>query len=161
VQSDVGPIDAAASTGAIRFVDAFQADFSGNYQQTKGSNTTQLVVDGTASGDVTVDLHVELVRAASIPTPDDEESEDAVDDEDRESRPQVDVVVNKAQLRAPTTGDILCDGQLTALDDGAMRLSCNGSGPLSGVRITLASQLRAFEDGTLTGAVRGTMQRVS
>jgi hypothetical protein len=40
-----------------------------------------------------------------------------------------------------------------------MRVACTGSGPYEGVRMTLASRLQAGCDGTLSGAVSGTMRR--
>ena len=42
-----------------------------------------------------------------------------------------------------------------------MRISCSGSGPYTGVGQPLASRFKATKDGTIAGALSGTMKKQS
>ena len=70
-------------------------------------------------------------------------------------------MTNTAELLDAASGAVLCAGELTALDDGYMRATCDGSGPYQGVRISISSRMQAGAEGSLTGALSGKMQRLS
>ena len=83
----------------------------------------------------------------------------------RRRRPQNNVTTNKAELLDATSGATLCDGKLTALNNGTLRVACSGTGPYEGVSMVLASrvdagarrhaQRRAYRhDGALIGIAR-------
>lgn len=159
VSSDTAPVVNTSTGVAHPFLATFDNDFSGNYSQTQDATGSRLVIDGTTDGDLPVKLHVELVRTAVVPTPDNEVDEHEVNDnEDTEARAKSTVTVNTAELRDTNSSAILCTGKLTGLDDGYMRATCDGSGPYQGVRISISSRIQAGADGTLTGALSGKMQ---
>jgi sulfoxide reductase heme-binding subunit YedZ len=156
------PAQAGATGVPYPFLASFDNDFSGNYSQTQDATGSHLTIDGATAGDLPARLHVELVRTAVVPTPDNEVNEHEVNDsEDSEARPKSTVTTNTAELRDPTSDAVLCTGTLTALDDGYMRATCDGSGPYQGVRISISSRIQAGADGSLTGALSGKMQRLS
>ena len=144
---------------AYPFLATFEGDVSGNFTQSNDATSSHLVLDGIATGDLPVGMHIELAQTSVVPTPDDESAETAPDDESREAQPVVTTTVNSAQLRDPGSKGVLCDGKLTALNRGAMRLTCDGAGPYLGVQMQIASQLNAEQDGTFSGALNGQMQR--
>lgn len=156
-----GAASPTGNAGTHPFLASFDNDFSGTYTQTRSATGAHLVIDGAADGDLPAKLHVELVQALTAPTPDDESIEQAADSEEAEARPQATVTTNTAQLLDASSGALLCTGQLTSLDDGYLRATCDGSGPYQGVRISLASRLTAAQDGSLSGALSGKMQRLS
>jgi hypothetical protein len=156
------PAQAGAGGVPYPFLASFDNDFSGNYSQTQDATGSRLTIDGATSGDLSAKLHVELVRTAVVPTPDNEVDEHEVNDnEDSEARPTSTVTTNTAELRDPASGAVLCSGKLTTLDGGYMRATCDGSGPYQGVRISISSRIQAGADGSLTGALSGKMQRLS
>jgi hypothetical protein len=155
---------APATPQPYPFLANFDNDFSGTFQQTQDATSSHLTLDGVTSGDLQAKLHVELTSESSVPAPDDEDAERArnvSDDEEAEKRPRSNVTVNKAVLLDPASDAVICDGQLTSLDAGYLRMTCNGVGPYQGVRMTIASRVRANSDGSFTGALSGGMQRMS
>jgi hypothetical protein len=153
--------DGDGATAQHPFLATFDNDFNGRYTQTRGPSGSRLVIDGTSAGDLPSALHVELVETTVAPTPDDETVEPVPDDEDAESRPTTTVTTNRAELRDVAAGAVFCAGTLTSLDGGYLRATCDGSGPYDGVRISLASRMRTSPDGSLTGALSGSMRRLS
>ena len=143
------------------FLPSFDADFNGNYTQTNDGTSARLVMDGLATGPFSVGVHVELLQVSVVPTPDDESIETTPDDEASEAKPTVSTTVNSAQLLDPTSKSLLCDGKLTTLSQGTMRFSCDGTAAYIGVQMQLGGRLDATPDGTLSGALSGTMQRAS
>jgi hypothetical protein len=142
------------------FLQSFDNDFAGTYAQTKDASASHLTIDGTTTGDFPTKVRVELTQSRLVPTPDNEVDEhEANDNETTEAQPKSTITVNTAQLMDPATNTVLCKGQLTSLDDGYMRLTCDGVGPYAGVRIAISSRLQAAADGTFTGALSGTMRR--
>jgi len=155
---------AASTPQPYPFLASFDNDFSGTFQQTQDATSSHLTLDGTTSGDLQAKLHIELASESAVPTPDDEDAERARnvnDDEEAEQRPRSNVTFNKAVMLDPTSNAVICDGQLTSLDEGYLRMTCTGVGPYQGVRMTLASRVRARSDGSFTGALSGGMQRMS
>jgi methionine sulfoxide reductase heme-binding subunit len=144
VSNDAAPVVNTSTGGAHPFLATFDNDFNGTYQQTNDTSGSRLVIDGTTDGDLPVKLHVELVQTASS-----------------QPRERSTVTVNTAELRDTASSAVLCTGQLTALDDGFLRATCDGSGPYQGVRISISSRLQASGDGTITGALSGNMQHLS
>lgn len=159
------PVTPAAATSGTPdpypFEPSFDSDFNGTYTQNGDSAGAHLVVDGLATGDLSLGVHVELLQTSVVPPPDDESIETAPDDETAEARPQVTTTINTAQLLDPASKGLLCDGKLTALNRGNMRFSCDGKAAYIGVQMQIASQLNAAPDGTISGAISGTMQRTS
>lgn len=145
---------------AYPFLASFDNDFSGRYTRTRNGTSSRLVIDGTAAGDLPARLHVELVQSTAA-TARDDEYEDGDEDEDGESRTATTVMTNTAELLDAASGAVLCAGELTSLDDGYMRATCDGSGPYQGVRISISSRMQAGAEGSLTGALSGKMQRLS
>lgn len=143
------------------FVPSFDSDFNGTYAQTGDATGEHFVLDGLATGDFSLGMHVELLQTSAVPPPDDESLEATPDDEAAEARPKVTTTINSAQLLDPASKGLLCDGKLTALSRGAMRFTCDGQAAYIGVQMQIASQLSASEDGTVSGAMSGTMQRTS
>ncbi len=144
------------------FLASFDNDFSGTFQQTQDATSSSLKLDGIVSGDLSAKLHIELTSERAVPVPDVEVNEhDVSDDEDQEKQPRSTVTLNKVQLLDPTSNTVLCDGQLTQLEGGYFRVTCNGAGPYQGVRMTLQSRVQAKADGSFTGALSGGMQRMS
>ena len=142
------------------FLQSFTADLSGTYQQDRTANGSSLALDAAISGDLNARFHAELVQTVSSPTPDNENAPgEGHDDEDAEARPQTSVTTNKAELLDAASGATLCDGKLTALNNGTLRVACSGTGPYEGVNMVLASSVDAGRDGTLSGALSGTMER--
>lgn len=164
--AEANPAAAAVSAAptptpeAFPFLQSFDNDFAGTYAQTKDATASHLTIDGTTSGDLAAKVRVELTQARVVPTPDNEVNEhEANDNEDTEARPQSMITLNTAEMTDPATNTVLCTGQLTGLDDGFMRLTCDGVGPYAGVHFTISSRLQAAADGTFTGALSGTMRR--
>ena len=151
----------AGTANPYPFVPSFEADFNGTYTQTDDSASAHLVLDGLTTGDFSLGVHVELMQQSAVPPPDDESSETAPDDEATEARPKVTTTINSAQLLDPASKGLLCDGKLTALSRGTMRFNCDGTAAYIGVQMQIASQLDASPDGTISGAMSGTMQRTS
>jgi hypothetical protein len=143
------------------FVPSFQSDLKGTYTQTNDAASGHLVLDGLATGDISLGVHVELLQLFIVPTPDDESVEATPDDEAFEAQPEVTTTINSAQLLDPTSKGLLCDGQLTGLNGGMMQFSCDGKAAYIGVQMQIASQLNGAADGTFSGALSGTMQRTS
>ncbi|MDP9237225.1 MAG: ferric reductase-like transmembrane domain-containing protein [Chloroflexota bacterium] len=144
------------------FLASFSSDFSGTYQQTQEATSSHLVLDGATSGDLAADVHVELTQTIVAPTPDNEVNEhDPNDNETTEAQGVASVTVNTAQLTDPNTHAVICTGKLTSLNQGAMRLTCDGTGPYQGVRMDVSGRLGASPDGTFSGALSGTMQRLA
>ena len=145
---------------AFPFLPSFDNDFAGTYAQTKDASASHLTIDGTTSGDFPANVRVELTQSRVVPTPDNEVDEhEANDNETTEAQPKSAITVNTAQITDPVTNTVLCTGQLTGLDGGYMRLTCDGVGPYAGVHFTISSRLEAAADGTFTGALSGTMRR--
>ena len=157
-QLAVLPQDALASHP---FLASFDNDFSGRYTQTRDASGSRLVIDGTNDGDLPSALHVELVQTTVAPTPDNETIERVSDDEVAEARPITTVTTNNVKLTDTGVGTVFCAGQLTSLDGGYLRATCDGSGPYQGVRISLTSRIQTSGDGGFTGVLSGKMQRFS
>ncbi|MBI5284791.1 MAG: ferric reductase-like transmembrane domain-containing protein [Chloroflexi bacterium] len=154
--------EATPPPAAFPFLASFDDDFSGTFVQSQDATTSHLTLNGTTSGDLAANVRIELTSEQAVPTPDNEDGErDVNDDEDAEKRPRASVTLNKAQLLDPASNSVICDGRLTRLDDGYMRLTCDGAGPYAGVRITVASRVRTNADGSFTGALSGQMHRTS
>lgn len=130
----------SASAGARPFLGTFTDSLTGNYTQTRDTSGTQLAITGIVAGDVAARLRIELAQSAT-------------------SAQQPVVTRNVVELRDETTDAVLCTGALTALQNGVMRATCEGSGPYSGVRISIASSLQADNAGTISGTIDGTMAR--
>jgi hypothetical protein len=143
------------------FVPSFQSDFKGTYTETNDATSGHLVLDGNATGDISLGVHVELLQQSIVPPPDDESVETTPDDEAIEAQPEVTTTINRAQLLAPTSKGLLCDGKVTGLRGGTMRFSCDGMAAYIGVQMQIASQLNAAADGTFNGALSGIMQRTN
>jgi len=144
--SDGGaPANATANSGgagARPFLGAFTDGLTGSYTQTRDTSGTQLVITGTVAGDVAARLRIELAQSATS------------------AQQQPVVTRNVVELRDETTDVVLCTGALTALQNGVMRATCEGSGPYSGVRISIASSLQTDNAGTISGTIDGTMARL-
>jgi hypothetical protein len=151
----------ASTQDRYPFLNEFADDLSGSFTQTRDSANARLVMDGKATGEFPVGLHVELVQSSVVPTPDDESAESVPDDEDAEARPVVTITLNSAQLLDPVSNSLLCDGQLTALNRGVMRFNCAGKAGYDGVTMQISSELDAAEDGTISGSLNGSMNRTS
>jgi len=150
------------TAAAFPFLASFDDDFSGTFEQSRGATGSHLTLNGTTSGDLAANVRIELTSEEAVPTPDNEDGEqDANDDEDAEQRPRAVVTLNRAQLLDPASNSVICDGRLTRMDDGYMRLACDGAGPYIGVRITVASRVRTNPNGSFTGALSGQMRRMS
>jgi sulfoxide reductase heme-binding subunit YedZ len=154
------PAGPTATPDPHPFLASFDNDFSGTYQQTSDATGTHLMLDGVTSGDLTTKLHVELQQTRVVPTPDNEDIEKVADDENAEARPAVTIAVNKAELIDPASGQVVCEGKLTALDGGYLKATCDGVGPYAGVRISVSSRVQAAKDGSFSGALSGSMQRL-
>ena len=142
------------------FLQSFSGDLSGTYQQDRTDNGSSLALDASISGDLNARFHAELVQTTTVPTPDDETAPgEGHDNEDEEAQPRASITTNKAQILDTASGATLCDGKLTALNNGTLRVACSGAGPYEGVSMQLASSVDAGRDGTLSGAVSGTMER--
>ncbi len=162
------PLAAPATTATIAvpskrppfpFEPSFDSNFSGHYTQSTDAADRHLVVDGTATGDFSVGVHVEIDQRITAPTPDDEAAEAAPDDETAEAQPVVTTTVNTAQLLDPGSQGLLCDGKLTSLAGGEMAFDCTGRAAYRGVNMQITSQVNGASDGTLRGILSGTMQR--
>jgi len=130
-------------TGTHPFLDSFSDDLNGTYTQTRDTSSTQLVITGTVEGDVAAKLRVELVQSATS------------------TQQQPAITRNVVELRDETTDAMLCAGTLTALQNGVMRATCEGSGPYNGIRITIASRLQTGDAGVISGTINGAMKRLS
>ena len=161
VPSAAGTPGTIATANPYPFLPSFDSDFNGTYTQSDDAASAHLVLDGLATGDFSLGVHVELLQSSIVPPPDDESLETAPDDEAAEARPQVTTTINKAQIVDPTSKGLLCDGKLTGLSRGAMRFTCDGTAAYIGVQMQIASQLDPATDGTVSGAMSGTMQRTS
>ena len=151
----------AAENSAHPFLASFDTNFSGSYAQTRDAFGSRLVIDGLTDGDVTARIHVVLVQTSIVATPDNEASEQLTDDESAEASPRSTVTTNTAELRDSGTDALLCAGALTSMDNGSWKATCNGTGAYDGVRISVASHLQASSDGTFSGALSGSMRRLS
>jgi hypothetical protein len=142
------PAGPTATPDPHPFLASFDTDFSGTYTQTSDATGTHLTLDGVTAGDLVTKLHVELqqTRAASTPGGD--------------TRAAVTIAVNKAELIDPATNAVVCEGKLTALDGGYLKATCDGAGPYAGVRISVSSRVQASKDGSFSGALSGSMQRL-
>ena len=136
---------AAASAGAeANAPDArpilarFSADVAGTFEQTSDDDVSSLLLDGTTSGDIALNLHLELVSARA-----------------RGSTP----TVNRATLSDPATHDVVCDGRIGASALGDMRVTCSGAGPYDGVTIAFEPKVRADSPSTFKGTMLGSMVR--
>ena len=149
------------STAANRypFLSSFDNEFHGQYTQTNDASSAHLVLDGLATGDLSLGLHVELMQRSVVPPPDDESAETERDDEDAEARPVVETTMNTAQLLDPDSMGLLCDGKLTAFSGGVMRFRCDGTAAYTGVSMQIASALNPADNGTISGAMTGVMRR--
>ena len=141
------------------FEPSFDSNFSGHYTQSMDAAERRLVVDGTATGDFSIGVHVEVDQHVTVPTPDDETAEPGPDDETAESQPVVTTTLNTAQLIDPGSKGLLCDGKLTSLGGGEMAFDCNGRAAYIGVNMQITSQVNAASNGSLSGILSGTMQR--
>ncbi len=157
----LAPTVAAGAADPHPFVPSFNSDFNGTYTETSDASSAHLVLDGLATGTFSLGMHVELLQLSVVPPPDDESAEPTPDDEVLEAQPKVTTTINTAQLLDPASKGLLCDGKLTALTGGAMQFSCDGTAAYIGVHMQIASQLSASPDGTVSGALSGTMQRAS
>jgi hypothetical protein len=156
------PIEATPVAAPFPFLASFDNDFSGTFEQSQDAAVSHLTLNGTTSGDLAANVHVEITSEQVVPTPDSEDGErDVNDNEDAEKRPRASVTLNKAQLVDPISNNVICDGKLTSLEGGYFRLTCDGTGPYVGVRINVASRLKANPDGSFTGALSGQMRRMS
>jgi sulfoxide reductase heme-binding subunit YedZ len=135
------PARAQQTDARYPFLDSFSDQLTATYSQIESGNKSQLTIDGTTSGDLTIKLHVELETTGGG------------------GAAQSSVTANKAQLIDAGSGQLLCDGQLSALNNGVMRMSCTGAGPYQGVNIAVTARLSADSATSLTGAVSGSMQR--
>lgn len=150
------------SPQSFPFLASFGSNFTGTYAQSRDTTSSHLTMDGATTGDFSAKLHLELAQVLAVPTPDNEVDEnDPNDDEAAEAKPVPAVVLNVAEFTDPTTAAALCTGQLTSLQSSTIRATCSGAGPYSGVRMNITSQVRTSNDGTFTGALSGTMQRLS
>ena len=158
------PVAPTATPAPYPFLASFDNDLSGTYQQSQDATGSHLVLDGVATGDVNLAVHVELVQASIVPTPDVEsptEDADKTDNETTETQPKPTVVTNLAELRDPVTGSVLCSGKLTAFSNGRMQLTCDGVGPYSGVSFIVTSRIQADKNGGFIGALSGSMKRIA
>lgn len=135
------PTAAAGTPAARTFLDTFSDDMTGSYTQTRDANGSQLTITGTMQGDVAAKLHVEFAQAAA------------------RAQQQPTITKNVVELRDETSDGMLCAGTLTALQNGVMRATCEGSGPYNGIQITIASRLQTGDGGDLSGTISGTMKR--
>jgi len=160
-EGENGPAASAPSAqGPYPFLSNFNSDFAGTYTQSQDSSRASLTLDGTMRGDFTENLHIELVRARGSRDNEQQESASQQGAEGPESQ-EVSVAVNKAEVLDTTSNAVLCDGQLTSLDENYVRLSCVGAGPYQGVSMTMATRLQASEDGSFSGPLSGSMERGS
>lgn len=150
-----------STSSAHPFLDSFEGQISGTYSQTQDATGSRLVIDGATSGDLSASLHVQLDQVAAVPMPDNEDIEQTADDEAGEARPISTITTNTAELLDTASGTLICSGRLTALQNGDLQATCDGSGPYTGVRVVISSRLRTNQDGSLSGALSGTMQRLS
>jgi hypothetical protein len=163
------PGSGSASAAQYPFLASFDNAVSGTYKQSRDATSSQFVIDGIATGDLSISLHVELAQSTVVPTSDgeyeaDEEDETEDEDEDEEtteSQGHSVVTTNLAELRGPATGALLCSGRLTAFDDGRMQLACEGVGPYKGVSFTVTSRIQADRNGGFNGALSGSMKRIA
>jgi hypothetical protein len=136
-----GPVAASGTTDSYPFVSSFHSEFKGTYTQTLDATDGHLVLNGLATGDVSLGVHVELLQSSVEASP---------DDEGLGTRPEVTTTINTAQLLGPSSNDLLCDGKLTALGGETLRFNCDGMAAYVGVEMQIASQVIAAPDGTFT-----------
>lgn len=132
---------AVASGQPFPVLDSFNDDFSGTYTQNQDASTAHLTLDGPATGDVSLGVHIDLATQADA------------------TSGQANVTVNNAAIRDPSTNAVICSGQLTQFNEGRIGFSCTGSGPYAGVNMTIAAEIEASRDGTFSGALSGSMAR--
>lgn len=130
-------IEAAKATG-YRYMPSFDTQLAGSYTRSEDGTTSHLVIDATTSGDLAAALHIEIASQGSNG-----------------------VTANRAELLDPASLAVLCDGQLTAFRGSQAAMTCDGSGPYRGIRITIRAQFDASDDGSLTGELSGQMARTS
>ncbi|MBI5288368.1 MAG: ferric reductase-like transmembrane domain-containing protein [Chloroflexi bacterium] len=166
---------ASAPAGSHAILTTFGGQFTGRYSESSGGNTARLVLDASTSGDLPVTVHIELLQLVSRGDDDgdheeeeheeherDDEDEDeheheGDEEEEHEGERRTTIARNVAQLLDPASGELLCDGVLTALDQGYLEMSCNGRGPYDGIVISISSDAQVNDDGTLSGTLNGTM----
>ena len=134
------------------FLDTFNSDFAGTYTKSTDAVSSHLTLDGAATGDLPAKVHIELVQLGDNDKDGDVSSDT---DNDGDSR----VSQNLVRVTDPTTGAMLCSGQLTALQGNYLQFTCDGSGPYAGVQMTVATNVRASRDGSFSGPLNGTMSR--
>jgi hypothetical protein len=118
---------------------AIGADSSVVQQDTEDDH--HLTIDGITHGAFAVKVHIELETTSGT------------------TGVEPTVRLNTGQFRDFDSNQLLCDGQLTTLRNGLMRMTCTGAGPYQGVQISIASRMSMDTDTTLSGNVSGTMQR--
>ncbi len=109
-------------------------------------------MDGATTGDLPTQVHIELVQLGD----NDRDGDSGRDtDTDGDSR----ISSNVVRVTDSSTGTPLCSGELTALDGNYLQFTCDGSGPYTGVQMTVAANVRASRDGSFSGPLNGTMAR--
>lgn len=138
VQQDVSP---PPSGTQHPFLDTFSDELTAYHSQTDTKEDHHLTIDGITHGAFVVKVHIELETTSGT------------------TGVEPTVRLNTGQFRDFDSNQLLCDGQLTTLRNGLMRMTCTGAGPYQGVQISIASRLSMDTDTTLSGTVSGTMQR--
>jgi sulfoxide reductase heme-binding subunit YedZ len=134
------------------FLDSFASDFSGTYTQSNDGINSTLALDGTTTGDLPAKVHIELVQLG-----DNDKDGDVSRDTDGDGDSKV--TQNLVSVTDPNSGAMLCSGKLTALQGNYLQFTCDGSGPYTGVQMTVATNVRASRDGSFSGPLNGTMAR--
>jgi hypothetical protein len=151
-------VDQSGSNNAFAFIPSFDSQVTGTYQQTGGQTSSELVMDGTTNGGISAHLTIDLAQEVRVPPTDNESAESHADNEEVEQQPVQTVTKNTVQLTDPQTNAVVCTGQLTSFDRGNAVMTCQGTGALNGVSITMQGQFRG-DDGRFSGALSGNMTR--
>jgi hypothetical protein len=153
-----GGLNEAAAKASFAFVPSFDSQVTGSYRQTGDASSSEIVMDGTATGGISARISIDLAQETPVRAVDDEEAESHPDDEEAEREAARTVTRNTVQLTDPLTNAVLCSGQLTTFEGGNARMTCAGTGAMSGVSITMQGAFRG-DDGQFSGALSGSMTR--
>ena len=156
--SSTGGARGAGANAGLAFVPSFDSQVTGTYRQTSGRSSSEIVLDGTTTGGISARISIDLAQQAPARAVDDEAAESHPDDEEAEREGAPTVTRNTVQLTYPQTNAVVCNGHLTAFENGNARMTCDGTGALSGVRITMQGEFQG-DDGQFSGPLSGSMTR--
>lgn len=158
VSSSGGGQSSTGTNTGFAFVPSFDSQVTGTYRQSGDRSASEIVMDGTTTGGISARISIDLAQETPVRAVDDEAAESHPDNEQAEREAAQTVTKNTVRLTDPQTNAVLCSGQLTAFENGNARMTCEGTGAMSGISITMQGEFTG-DDGRFSGAISGSMTR--